>query len=358
MTTPRALIAAIGSTLASARAAIDAPDTSAIPGMTLNTAQTVTANKTWTPGVLAAQTPIAFHLTGAANTANTATVECPDVYLQLNRTVQFATGAVASQRAVKILAPTYAFVGASTITTAATLYVDAAPAAGANATLTNSWALWVDAGNTRLDGGLALTPAVVAGSVPTALSLVGAANTTNTATTEVPDVLFNLGRTVEWATGAITSQRFVKILAPTIAFVAGSTVTNAATLYVDAAPAAGANATLTNSYSVWVDAGTTRLDGTVLFNGAITADTTDGSATPGAIEINKPSGKCAVAIGAASVVVTNSLVTAASHVICTLQFIDATFTQILSVVPGAGSFTITGNAVATAATKIAFLVVN
>ena len=87
-------------------------------------------------------------------------------------------------------------------------------------------------------------------------------------------------------------------------------------------------------------------------------DSTDLSGTPGNATINKPSGKVAFAIGASTVVVTNSTVTAASHVICTLQFVDATLTQILTVVPGAGTFTITGNATATAATKVAFLVVN
>lgn len=85
---------------------------------------------------------------------------------------------------------------------------------------------------------------------------------------------------------------------------------------------------------------------------------TDASGTPGAATINKPMGKVAIAAGAASVVVTNSLVTADSHVEAVLQFGDATLTQILRVVPGAGSFTVTGNANATAATKVSFKVTN
>jgi len=55
--------------------------------------------------------------------------------------MQHATGALASQSAVKILAPTYSFVGASTITDAATLYIDAAPTAGTNATITNPYVI-------------------------------------------------------------------------------------------------------------------------------------------------------------------------------------------------------------------------
>jgi hypothetical protein len=90
----------------------------------------------------------------AAHTAQTAGTELVDVDIRLNRTLQFATGAITSQRAMKVLAPTYGFVGASVITNAATLYIDAAPTAGANATITNGYALWVDAGTTRLDGDL------------------------------------------------------------------------------------------------------------------------------------------------------------------------------------------------------------
>jgi hypothetical protein len=93
-------------------------------------------------------------------------------------------------------------------------------------------------------------------------------------------------------------------------------------------------------------------------SGSINIDDTDSSGTPGNVTINKPAGKFAVAIGAASVTVTNSLVTAASHVFCQLQFADATHTEIRTVVPGVGSFVYTGNANATAATKVAFIVIN
>ena len=84
----------------------------------------------------------------------------------------------------------------------------------------------------------------------------------------------------------------------------------------------------------------------------------DTSATPGAATVNHPSGKVAIAAGASSVVVTNSLVSATSIVTPVLQFVDATLTQILTVVPAAGSFTIRGNANATLATKVAFQVTN
>ena len=92
--------------------------------------------------------------------------------------------------------------------------------------------------------------------------------------------------------------------------------------------------------------------------GGLLLNTTNLSDTPGAATINKPSGKVAIALGAASVVVTNSLVTTSSTVLCQLQTTDATLLYIKSVIPAAGSFTITGNAVSTAAVTVAFFVLN
>lgn len=94
--------------------------------------------------------PSALVVTGAAHTTLTASTEAIAVNLNLSATVQFATGALAAQRAVVVQAPTYAFVGASVITTAATFVITDEPQAGANATLTQSCALLVQAGNVGL----------------------------------------------------------------------------------------------------------------------------------------------------------------------------------------------------------------
>ena len=90
--------------------------------------------------------PTAFTLTGAAHTTLTASTEATDVNFNLARTLQFATGALTTQRAFRIQAPTYSFVGASTITTASTLSISGAPVAGTNATITNAYALNVENG--------------------------------------------------------------------------------------------------------------------------------------------------------------------------------------------------------------------
>lgn len=78
----------------------------------------------------------------------------------------------------------------------------------------------------------------------------------------------------------------------------------------------------------------------------------------GAVTINKAAGRINLAAAASSIVVTNSLVTAASKVFCELVANDATATGIKSVVPAAGSFTVTVNAVATNDLAINFFVVN
>lgn len=108
--------------------------------------------------------------------------------------------------------------------------------------------------------------------------------------------------------------------------------------------------------------GLTRTSGALRINGAIAdlqfGSYTDDSANPGNRTVDKARGKNAFAIGAAAVTITNSLVTANSQIICTLEFGDATLTQILRTIPGAGSFVVTGNANATAATKFSWLVIN
>jgi hypothetical protein len=58
---------------------------------------------------------------------------------------------------VSIYQPTYTDSSAVTISQGATLYIEGAPLAAGSVTLTNPYAIWVDAGTTRLDGNLILT---------------------------------------------------------------------------------------------------------------------------------------------------------------------------------------------------------
>lgn len=89
--------------------------------------------------------------------------------------------------------------------------------------------------------------------------------------------------------------------------------------------------------------------------GALNQYGTDSSGTPGAATINKPIGISSIAAGALSVVVTNNLVTAASHIHITPYNADATCKE-LYVTPASGSFTVTGSANASAPLKFAWSV--
>ena len=110
---------------------------------------------TWTPPAL---------------TAMTLSTEVTDVNFNFARTMQWATGALTTQRAMRIQAPTYAFVGASTITTAATVSIGGAPIAGTNATITTALALWVESGTSRFDGPLVTLAAFATGITSVAVS--------------------------------------------------------------------------------------------------------------------------------------------------------------------------------------------
>lgn len=81
------------------------------------------------------------------------------------------------------------------------------------------------------------------------------------------------------------------------------------------------------------------------------------TATVGAVTINKTAGRVNIAAAGTSVVVTNSLCTAAAKVFAMVCNADAT-AYVKNVVPAAGSFTIELGAAATAETAINFFIVN
>jgi len=109
----------------------------ASPSGTLSIAQTAAAT--------GAKKGIVY--TGAVNTNQTLSTEIPSVtFTTAGR--QWATGALTSQREILITQPTYSFVGASTITNAATVAITGAPVQSTNATITNAHGLLIEAGAT------------------------------------------------------------------------------------------------------------------------------------------------------------------------------------------------------------------
>lgn len=113
----------------------------------------------FTPGSASNLALKAFSFTLGANVNQTASTEVSGVYFDL-RSRQWATGAITTQREFLLLAPTYSFVAASTITSAATFAITGSPIAGTNATITNTYSLWIQGGISRFDGSISHNDAV------------------------------------------------------------------------------------------------------------------------------------------------------------------------------------------------------
>jgi hypothetical protein len=142
------------------------------------------------------------------------------------------------------------------------------------------------------------------------------------------------------ATSAVTSQ---------YGFTAAASLTGATTnLGFYGAIAAG-----TGRFNLYM-AGTAAnyFGGDMQFNKTVTA-----AGTTGAQTISKNAGTVNFAAAATSLVVTNTLVTANSIIICTVGTNDTTMKS-ASAVAAAGSFTIFSNAAATAETRVNFIVIN
>lgn len=269
----------------------------------------------------------AFRFITPADTGLTASIESPsnqfggDASLA-SVTRQWAAGALATQRENVFVHPTYGFTGASTLTSAATLAITNAPQPGTNATINNAYALWVQAGVTRLGGqvgvnsnpdgaqlhvvsdadgtngfilqgtaaansdlmqiqrgvglikfrvspfgDIEINPSASTSGSPIPLNILAPANT-NMSNSEKSDIQFQLGRTVTFQGGgaAIALQRAFFITNPTYAASAAQTITRAATVYISGAPIAGSNITLTETLAFLVDAGNSKFGGRVGVN--------------------------------------------------------------------------------------------
>ena len=111
-------------------------------------------------------------------------------------------------------------------------------------------------GNALFQNLLSLTPAARTSGSTAYFTLTGAADTALTASTEAPDVQWNLARTKTHGNGTIALQRDVLLNAGTHAFTdwAGGLITDLATLGITGAPLLGTNATSTNSHTLLLSA--------------------------------------------------------------------------------------------------------
>ena len=252
----------------------------------------------------------AFYFLQTGNTNQAASTEASGALWNMG-TRQWATGAITSQREFYIQSCAYSFVGASVITDAYGLYVEA-PTASTNATITNAYAAGFSgyvnviadsstikirslvgtassaaiylnqatpsatnytitsdgsnvylntqsttgfcyittANNTRFyfgRSGMASSFAADVSGATTSFSFITPPHTGQTASTEIPNFKVT-GNTKTWAAGNITTQRWNYFTANTAAFASASTITNSYGLYVEAATA-GTNATITNNWA-------------------------------------------------------------------------------------------------------------
>ena len=144
-------------------------------------------------------------------------------------------------------------------------------------------------------------------------------------------------------------------------FGAGSAVTNQFGFYADASLTGAVNnygfyaniAATAGRYNFYANGTAANFFAGDMQLGKIVA----AAGTTGAQTINKTCGTVNFAAAATSLVVTNSLVTVNSIVICTVGTNDTTMKS-ANAVAAAGSFTINANAAATAETRVNFLVIN
>ncbi len=128
--------------------------------------------------------------------------------------------------------------------------------------------------------------------------------------------------------------------------------TGLATLTVNQIPYGNGTAAFQSSANLTYNGSIFTAKANIVVDKTITAGGTTGAQT-----INKTAGSVNFAAAAASLVVTNSLVTTSSIILATVGTNDATMRSVQAVA-AAGSFTLYANAAATAETRVNFLVLN
>jgi len=190
--------------------------------------------------------------------------------------VTAASGTVSLVPTNQFQASTYNATNTSvTYTNAATMYISGAPVAGTNVTITNPYSLYIYSGLARLNGGFATTsPSLFGGTsfsnTSSKLQINGAATGANT-TTQGVHLLSAVNTYTDNSTAAsgtatfVTANSFQGLIAA--ASNTGVTYTNAATVYIAAAPSAGTNATITNPWALYANSGNVRFGGVLTNTG-------------------------------------------------------------------------------------------
>jgi len=178
------------------------------------------------------------------------------------------------------------FETSASITTAATVFIENAPATGTYNSITNPYALYIASGASYF-GGATTTTGTGTFSNTTGNKLVVSGNISQAAwTTTGPAISVAAGTYT--STGALTGTVAASSLGqPTFAAASG-TVTNAATLYIANAPATSGTPAITNAYSLYIAAGTAYFGGAITLNsgGALSGTFTGAHTYSGAVTLS------------------------------------------------------------------------
>lgn len=110
-----------------------------------------------------------------------------------------------------------------------------------------------------------VSPAASTSGSPNLFTVTGPTHTGLAAGVEASDVWHNLNRIVTFSTGSLTTQRAVRIDAPSYAFSGASTLSNASTVAISGAPIAWSNATITNAAALRIYPGAVAVANTNAF---------------------------------------------------------------------------------------------
>lgn len=138
------------------------------------------SSATFSSGATASASTVRFSVVGNTDTALSAGTEAPSAFFNFGQIRQHATGAITTQRDFRITGSTHSFVGASTITTLATVTIAGHAQAGTNATVTTGIGLYIPtqavAGTVTNAYGASITSPTGAGTINAAQFVADATN--------------------------------------------------------------------------------------------------------------------------------------------------------------------------------------
>lgn len=181
------------------------------------------------------------------------------------------TGTVGTLTAFTSLgAPTITSTNANVIyTTAANLYISGAPIGSGNASITNSWAIYVNSGNSFFIGSVTSASRIQANSVSVGTGWIGTGQNITYSTSSpygTAGFSLNMADNTYNTTAALSSPSVVGVNTfgiPTLQATNAQTITSASTVYISGVPVASTGVTIASPYALYIAAGNTFLGGLV-----------------------------------------------------------------------------------------------